>query len=63
MMQALAKAIAARCLTIWFLLLAVTISVLTSAQIAAGEEAYPSRPIRLIVPFPPGGPTATSWAD
>ncbi|HEY2244740.1 MAG TPA: tripartite tricarboxylate transporter substrate binding protein [Xanthobacteraceae bacterium] len=57
MMQTLANAIARRGFTIWFLLFAVTTSVLASAQITAAEDAYPSRPIRLIVPFPPGGPT------
>ena len=60
MMQALANAIAARCLSIVFLLLAVTTSVPASVQIAAAEDAYPSRPIRLINrPMtsvgPPGG--------
>src|SRR5262245_6728116 len=57
MMQTLANAIARRCSTIWVLFLAGAIIVLASPQIAAAEETYPSRPIRLIVPFPPGGPT------
>jgi tripartite-type tricarboxylate transporter receptor subunit TctC len=46
-------------------LLCMLISVLTimcavgisAAQISAGVESYPSRPVRLIVPFPAGGPT------
>jgi len=57
MMQAQAKPIAARCMTIWFLLLAVTASALASVQISAAQDAYPNRPLRLIVPLPPGGPT------
>ncbi len=33
--------------------------LLLAATIARGEEAYPARPISLIVPYPPGGVTDT----
>jgi tripartite-type tricarboxylate transporter receptor subunit TctC len=35
--------------------LAVLLSVATSAAVAAETSRYPSRPIRVVIPFPPGG--------
>ncbi|MGQ0751850.1 MAG: tripartite tricarboxylate transporter substrate-binding protein [Betaproteobacteria bacterium] len=37
--------------------LAMSIFPFTGLAISGGEESYPSKPIRLIVPFPPGGPS------
>ena len=33
------------------------IALLAAASIANAQEPYPSRPVRFILPFPPGGPT------
>src|SRR5713226_4683854 len=40
-------------------LLAIAFSVLVSSMTNAMAQAYPSRPITIIVPFPAGGPTDT----
>src|SRR5689334_17748568 len=40
-----------------FLHLAASAAALPVASRIAGAQAYPSRSITLVVPFPPGGPT------
>jgi tripartite-type tricarboxylate transporter receptor subunit TctC len=37
-------------------LLLVAVSILVTGSPARTQDAYPSKPVRMIVPFPPGGP-------
>jgi tripartite-type tricarboxylate transporter receptor subunit TctC len=40
--------------------LIATIATVLMASVAVAQEAYPSKPIRMILPFPPGNPTDAS---
>src|SRR5262245_38926017 len=42
-----------------FLYLAVVAAVLTTAPSMTEAQVYPSRPITMVVPFPPGGAATT----
>jgi tripartite-type tricarboxylate transporter receptor subunit TctC len=54
-MPMMANALPRRRVAAWLALFAV--ALFASAPSATAEDAYPNRPIRMIIPFPPGGPT------
>ena len=42
-----------RCISLFSMLVALTVAPFAAAQ----TSAYPTKPIRIVVPFPPGGAT------
>jgi tripartite-type tricarboxylate transporter receptor subunit TctC len=48
---------ARRLATACFVLVVAAVALPAHAPHARAEDAYPTRPIRMVVPFPPGGPT------